>query len=163
MSDIKYRRGPGDHDFMWRGYYTHGYSSIRGTRIWLTGLGGTQYSSEFDGWYIQDEQERMNKEHAYNIYGRDKYCMREHSPIKCIEQCMVDTTKMALEEKIKILQNEGYPPLKLPSIMPNSQFCLELRSTNMIWYIIHNINKVKAEIKSVEQLGISLGINFVWI
>ena len=162
MSDKKltYWRGYGDYNFQWKGRYTHGYSSTSSTRVWLTEIAGTRYEASFMGWSIQ-EHEKMNNNYALTIYGRDQHCMRGHSPTKCLDWLRFVIYDTILQE-MKQLENTGYPAPKYINKTKQSQFCIENGWGHLVWYVIHQLDAVKAELVEVERIGTSQGVIFDW-
>jgi aspartyl-tRNA synthetase len=161
--EIIYWRGPGDYCFSWIGTFTHGYSYVRGTRVWLTEAAGTRYDAQFMGWAIQEEQERMKHKHASIIYGRDSHCMRGRSPMQCIESCLQPISHKAFADEVKRLETTGYPAPTYLKMKNHSKFWLDTKANLMTFYVIHQSDGIKAELAEVERLGIEKGVIFEWL
>jgi hypothetical protein len=165
---IKYWLGSGYWDFKWMGKYTHGYSGVRGTKIWLTKHAGKSYNlnGTSSGWRVEkdNEQDEMNGNHAINIYNDwDTYAIRSHSPTECLNtEWFKVVTHDQLCEIWDDYNNRREMPA-LPEFNHRYQIINEEGAGEMIWYVIYARRKMKIELALVEKIGISEGVNFTWV
>lgn len=166
---IQYTIGEDVHDFTWRGKYTHGWSSCKGTRVWLTKHAGVRHYLEDGEWFYQQEseQDEMDLLHGSEIFSRDGYMdahnIRAEKPTKCIDQWFKLKTPKELNNYMdNLLINQGIYIPNLPDLTQFNSLLIEEGSGKIIWYGMYDLLSTQEELLKVEQLGEQLGISFEW-
>lgn len=185
MDKIAYIVGKTPHDFTWKGKYTHGLSSIKGTCVWLTEESGIRYySHDSCQWqYPQTSQlNKMKEIHAFEIFKNknriDNHeneiinesslvwdltdtCIRADKPSQCINELFELITYEQLQSFVK--NSSEY--LSLPQLSDLQKFkslLLENGNYQTVWYGMYDLESTKQELIEIEKLAESLGIQFVW-
>ena len=152
-------------EFSWKGIYTHGYCGPRGSRIWLTEMGGKYFHIMEYGELMQYvefiyQEQLLDDQYAHDVYGRDKSCFRGDTPHNCFDYILLFSTKQDFFEYLPTKPEEE----TFDFDNNNSSKILLLYGTGETeGFILHDFDKVRAEIERYEKLAIEHNIPLRWI
>ena len=155
LATIRYQIDTCRDYFMWMGKYTHGLSSCRGSRIWLTKHAGVKYTIASDTELVcqtKEEQDKMCDTFAFHIYDNDDCAIRVEKP-----------SDFNVNEEIEVINSEKIENV-FGKIEGLDQFNLFLNEPNADdYYAIKDLESIQQELQMVESIGMKNSIVFRWV